>query len=464
MKTGISYPPPRIPHYTEGGIPMAYPPMALYAFALADSILQIDDRILGVSLATLYNVAAALPLYLFCKEIIEDKWEATVATILIVTAPAVYFWQVPTSGFVRGLGYFFLCLTIASSYIMFKNGEKKYIFASAIGFGGALLSHPTYSMLSGIWVLTIYLAVDRSIKGLWHGIAVAAGGLIISSPWLVTVLSYHGVEPFMHASGTHAKLGINGPIEFFHILRSTLGISHNGGFMYPSSSALYSSTIGMLYLLTQKRYTIPAMYGALLVTLGAVPRFMGILQGVATAVFLFEVLMPRIKKSELSVSKRAFNLGVSIILILALLSGMLFASGTLGNVSSTANEPPSGYISDEMREAWTWMRTQTTTNASFVVLGLTEDATAASERTVLNVPWGAEWVGEYERLGSARDEFRSCSSSRCVRKKMQKYSMNPDYVYLRKESKRVDSFESNSHFQIVFSNNKIAIYEYKESD
>ncbi len=101
--------PMSIPHYGPGGIPLVYPPFAMYPFALAIKMgvpIWFYLRIVPA----IFTLLAIIPFYYFTLELIDSKGAAIVAAVLAITVPAVYYTHVWSAGVVRALA---LCFCLA---------------------------------------------------------------------------------------------------------------------------------------------------------------------------------------------------------------------------------------------------------------------------------------------------------------------------------------------------------------
>jgi len=112
--------PPRIPGYTAGGIPFAYPPLAFYVLAVLVDGVGVDPIAVARFLPGLLVIACLLPYYGIASELTASSRVATLATLLFATAPAVLKWHVSAGGVVRALAFLFALASVYAGVRLFK--------------------------------------------------------------------------------------------------------------------------------------------------------------------------------------------------------------------------------------------------------------------------------------------------------------------------------------------------------
>src|SRR4249919_2502869 len=85
--------PMSIPHYGPGGIPLIYPPLAMYMFALV-SRLGVSPWLYLRFAPAIFSLLALIAFYFFAAEVVESKVAGMAAVILVITQPAVYYTHV----------------------------------------------------------------------------------------------------------------------------------------------------------------------------------------------------------------------------------------------------------------------------------------------------------------------------------------------------------------------------------
>jgi len=107
--------PMSIPHYGPAGIPLVYPPLGMYVFALAIK-LGIPIWFYLRVIPAIFTLLSIIPLYYLTLELVESKVASILAVVFVITAPAVYYTHVWAAGLVRALALFF-CLAGLFFYV-----------------------------------------------------------------------------------------------------------------------------------------------------------------------------------------------------------------------------------------------------------------------------------------------------------------------------------------------------------
>ena len=469
--------PRRIPYYTAGGVPYAYPPLMFYVLAVALD-LGADPFALARVLPGLVTVAALVPFYYLARAVLRSPVQAGVATLLLAVTPSGLQWHVASGGVVRAPAFLFALGTCHAGWRLFADGDRRWLVPAIGLFAATVLTHPVYAMFVGVSYLVFYAAVDRSPRGLAFGLTVAAGGALLSAPWWLTITARHGLEIFSAAAGTHE--GIGG------------GISRLvGSFLLPlltldGDLPLYFLTFGgCVVLLTRRRYVLPIWILAVGYALRQ-PRFLFVPGAMAGAVLLVDVLAPWIHQSldavgEREALPRVAPATVGRMALAALAITTLLTAGwvTVSPVTGPELVPPADdqryaatplppmYAVEDDVAAMAWIETNTPPDARFVVLGdAAEWFPYVTHRTMVLSPWGAEWEGPdaFRRHRDQYDTMAACRTATCVTNGLREENLDPDYLYLQTghytvrrmphyrgpETKR--SFVESNRYEVVFEN------------
>ncbi|WP_135664240.1 ArnT family glycosyltransferase [Halorhabdus rudnickae] len=450
--------PETIPHFTEGGIPFAYPPLGFYFIALVHDITGMEYLSATIFLSFVWNGVLGLLIYKIAQELFDDKIESIVATVLATTAPAIFWYMAIPGGAVRGLGYCFFLATVFFGLCLYSDFDRRWLIGATVSFGLAVLSHPLCGYAAGLWFLTIYLTKDRSISGLVHGTIVAVGGVSIASVWWGTVLLHTGIDPFLAGltSGSRVSLSLDSVIKF---IRFAIKVPTLEQTQYASTVAFYSGSLGGLYLLARRKMFLPVVFVVSWFTTGA-ERFVYLAEILMAVSFLYEGVLPMLQSKATSqewgqIVKRG---ALVAIILLSVLSGVMYASNQYTRVyDGDTTLMTSGWNADDQQAA-NWIHENTPEQSTFIAIGAaSEKLPFYAERTVLNVPWGAEFDPnqDFQALRLFSHDLSKSSNFDDIVKKSIQHGFDADYYYIPKIMVNQSTVNKMDGYEVVFRNNGI---------
>jgi len=455
--------PQLIPHYTSGGLPFAYPPLSFYLLAAVQDLTGISFKTSALGLALVYNVGWAVTGYWFAYELFQSRRQAAVAGILMSSTPAIFYTHLGAYGAVRSLAFLTMIAGFAAGVRIFKNQDKRWIAVGACFFALTILSHPLYAFWFGVTYLVMFAAFSRTANGLIAGCGVAVGGLALTAPWWGWVAVQHGPHVFVGAMGTHGGVAGNGfPVKSLAKIWTLKELK------FAPLTLWYLMPLGVAYLVAQKRFFLPIWLA--IVALGAWRhRITVLIEALIATPLLVNGLIPAIERvaTSRSYGRRIGELTLAGILIAGVLSGVLFSSTIAGAVFPGTPVPASSFDGPQ-EEAAAWMQTETPPDATFVAIapvGTNEKLPYKSQRTLLVMPWGAEWNGDgaYMEHQTTIHSLRSCGGVKCVENIFAKKGISPDHLYLDKGSIEVASFRASDQYRAAFENSEVAIFRRQQT-
>ncbi|MFB6107566.1 MAG: hypothetical protein ABEJ82_01840 [Haloplanus sp.] len=467
----------RVPFYTAGGVPFAYPPLAFYALAVA---LDLGAAPLALArlVPGLVALAALVPYYALAREVLESPARAGTATALLAITPAALQWHVAAGGLVRAPAFLFALGTCYAGWRLFAAGDRRWLPPAVALFAATVLTHPVYATFAGVSCLAIYAAVDRSPRGVAFGAVVVAGGAVLSAPWWALVLVRHGPGVFAGAAGTHAGLGGGLARLGASFLAPLVALDGDLPFYLLAFG-------GALALLGRRRALLPLW---LLVVGYALrqPRFLFVPGSMAAAVLVVDVLAPRARTALARVHGRGRGASVSsatagTAVLVALVASVLVVGSVaaLAPAAGPRHVPPPDderyaatplppmYVVGGDRAALAWVRANTDHGSRFVVLGdAAEWFPLLSRRPLLVSPWGAEWAGPaaFRRHRDLYDALAACPTADCVTRGLRDAGVDPQYLYVQTGHYTVrrtphyrgaaarQSFAASPRYEVVFAN------------
>jgi hypothetical protein len=439
--------PASVPHYGPEGVPLAYPPLAFYALAV---LRDLGAPVFGTALVVppLVTVAALVPLYLLGRDIVGDRRAGTAAAVLVAVNPQALEWHVSAGGLVRAPAFLFALCGAYAALRIFRDADREWIPVGLLAVLAVGLTHPTYAIFTVATYLVFWAGYDRSLSGLGSGAAVGFGALALATPWLLTVVSAHGMGVFSGAAGTHG--GIGGGL---YRLR-----------MWGPTFAVVPVLAGVGLLATRRRAL--GLWTVAVWLLFAQPRFAYVVGSITVVAALVEL--------DARVDLRRAKTAVPRVAVAALL--VVSAVG-LGGITYEFAGPEDGttpeFVDRSDVAAMEWADESTQPTATFVVFGdAAEWFPVVANRTILVSPWGAEWRGP-DTYGPHLQAFREgshCDTVSCAERTMDSVGADPDYVYLprdgytvrggyrRADGSLVESFENDSSYERVFRNDGVAVF------
>ena len=188
--------------YNQIDIPYAYPPLAFYLLGGLHKLTGISVISLLLYIPALLSILT-IPVCYSLTEIFftEDKFSRALATYIFATLPRSFEWLVMGGGITRVLGFLFALLALLYFYRDLQSNKITVnLFAAAFFAGLTVLSHPVAVLFLGfsMIVVGIYCWPINLFKAGILGFLT----LLVVSPWLVSVLSNHGLATYLGASNT----------------------------------------------------------------------------------------------------------------------------------------------------------------------------------------------------------------------------------------------------------------------
>ncbi len=193
---------PAYTSYNSAQIPFAYPPLAFY---LAGFITDITGwpllEVLRV-LPALFSIATIPAFFLLSRAVLRSWTQATFAVFAFALLPRTFVWFIMGGGLTRAPGLFFAVLMLHQSYLLYTRRETRFVLSTALLGGATVLSHAEAAWFAVYSAVLLFLFFGRNLKGLIHSFLVMLGVLLITAPWWLTVVRFHGIAPFLGAAGS----------------------------------------------------------------------------------------------------------------------------------------------------------------------------------------------------------------------------------------------------------------------
>lgn len=468
------YVPPLYTTYNNLNIPFVYPPLGFYLGAVVSDLLNLSTPLVVIQwLPGIINALCIPAFYLLAKEVMGDKLQSAISTLVFSLIPHMTAWFSMGGGLTRALGAFFMLLALTHIHRVLAKESKKDIWGAIIFSSLTILSHteaPIYTIAIAIY---IWLMKSRSLKGLLYGLLIAIGVLVLTSPWYGWIIYQHGFAPLISASqtGFHSIGSILNLINIDFVTRETyldlLGVL---------------SILGMAILVVKRNFFIPGM---LLVIYFSQPRSAHTIGNIplamAAGIFISEILIPAITKIQESGNKQNSKIRLGLASFLILLIPYLMSNSIYYGLRLSEMR-----VSKGGRNAMQWVANNTPKDSEFLVItgepsgfcdSTSEWFPALTNRQSLATLQGNEWLqGEnFREVAGNIQNLQGCSKKglECLIQEADHFNPNFDYLYITLNTPTTNcnltdasdltrglilDLENSTQFQAVFRSDDVVIF------
>jgi hypothetical protein len=330
-----------------------------------------------------------------------------------------------------------------------------------------VLSHPEMALYSAWTSFLFMLFFARNRTGLLHSVIVAAGVLILSAPWWLTEIGYHGFTPFVAAFMT----GEQSLTLIFALLFT--------GFGFIEQSLLgVIALLGAVKRIAEGKYLLPVWLITLfIVDLRSAQTFAVVVVALLVAVALDEALLPMLRRTTSTSSQttslalpRRSSRAARAIFALLIFTWSLF----------TALSVPIPVLAKDERDAMTWVSQNIPPQSTFVIIsGLTwyEDAVSewfpiVANHNSLETVQGYEWLPHqaFQKQQEQHKDLQDCASEglECLTKWSHDTGVKFSYIYIsterNKNSALQNALAASPDFTLVYNGPGAVIFQNRLAD
>jgi hypothetical protein len=461
---------PATTSYNGLDLPYAYPPLGIYLASLLADVGRIPLLEVFLWLPPFLSLLAIPAFYLFARALLADKLRASLAALFFALTPGSYDWHLMGGGVTRALGFLFLLLAAFSVLRFFKEANYRLLPPAILLCSLAVLSHPEVGLQTAGVCAILWLFLGRTRRGALGAFLISLGVTFLTAPWWGTVLSQHGLAPFLSALQTGQHTTINWPYLFFGLFRSDEFIP----------LLLFLRLAGLVYAIWKREY--------LLLSLLLVPALLDPRSAASIALLAFSLmsalgfldLLPTTKKlygGELR-PVLTYRLGAGTLLLVAFVlfveCGLL--NFRLVNTTLTADERSvMGWLADNIppHQNFLLVTGKTYSMSDPVQEWFPVFTGQHSQSTLQGLEWtlGAEFTDRLNDLAA----LQACDDFACVEKFAARTGLPYDDIWVSiptirtnpEQSARgnqlADSIQSSGQFSVVFdellSSERIVIFE-----
>ncbi|OGO41811.1 MAG: hypothetical protein A2W36_06575 [Chloroflexi bacterium RBG_16_58_14] len=459
--------PARIPFYTEGGIPFAYPPLPFYVQAALLQVFSSSTYAIANLLPPLTAIVALLCFFLLVRALKLQPLTGTIALAAFATLPSAYYEQWESAGLAEAFGSLALVLFGTALAKVYHSEKPVYYGLTGLALGISVLASPGSAAAAALMfvlftAIKLFTTKEHRFAAVVRFTVAGVIGVLVASPYLVSVIQYHGAGLFWNILRTESSSPMNN-----HPFPGWLSPIFN----FNASGALYPfiwdfiAFSGLIWAVFRRQWWLPLWYLAMFMVpregwwTASIPASLLVGFGVTEIWFPFTLAAGK----GLSLIERA-------IIYPAL--AILFCAYALINVKAIISQDiVKGYDREhwvDTIEAAEWVKTSTPADSRFIVMierEAMEWTPYLMQRTVLNTPYGAEWEpDELRKISALGDDLGDCSNLPCIRQAVTKFTSQPNwYGFLRKRGmgglsnpERVQE----AGFELIWENREVVIVRF----
>lgn len=430
--------------YNASDIPFAYPPLGIYVAALIDDFTPISLLTVFRFLPLIVNSLMLVAFFAFARRMLDSRAAVVMAVFVFGLLPATMQWMIMGGGVTRSFGFLFVVLAIWQIHAMYTSDKLWRVPVVMVLASLVVLSHIEMAWFTAFVSALLFVAYGRSRRGVIASVVVAAGTLLLTSPWWGTVLHQHGTAPFV--ASLHSGVAWRDPIYLLIRFDATAEP------LFALVGAL--GLLGIFACIARRQYLLPCwVLAAAILDPRSFPASASMPLALLTAISVHDVLLPLIsERTGLSLLAYGIAGATPRRAAPAWLAGGALALGACYLVLSALINSPAlltGMKPDE-RDAMHWVATNTAPESRFAVLsadGWSKDRTSewfpvlAGRKSIATVQ-GTEWLsnGGFGQQHEDALALQKCANltSACLDAWSVKTHKPFDYVYMTKIPPRVD--------------------------
>lgn len=464
---------PAYTSYNSAQIPFAYPPLSFY---IAGFISDITRWPLLDVIRLLPPIVSALTIpafFLLSRAILQSWTQSIFATFAFAMLPRTFLWFIMGGGLPRAPGFFFAILMLYQAYLLYTRRETRFVFSTVLLASATVLTHAETTWFAVYSAVLLFIFYGRDRKGVVNSLLVAVGVLALTAPWWTTVVSHHGLSPFLWAagSGTQDRYGLwllktfNFTDEPYLPLFAMLGLL--GIFVGLAERKFFLPVwLLVIFFINPRNPDTPAMLPLAMLVGVAMDRLIlpGILRVGATnhaGVAGGQPPVERNNAGRMHPVSRMLPLVVPV-LMLGYFLGYAFKSAW----TVASDSPALKVLSREERDAMRWVSVNTAETSTFLVLRSSkwfgEDPTSEwfpvlAQRVSLATVQGYEWLPNLQFHGRQQPfrALQACAKSdtSCLAQWMARSGTAASHVHL--STGCCESLERS----LRFSPNYVIVYD-----
>jgi hypothetical protein len=187
-------------------LPFAYPPGAFYLAGVLGAMgLDLDGVFRWLPL--LASAAVVPAVFLLGRELLRSDLGGLVAALAYALAPASWVWLIQGGGISRSPGLLLAAVTLWLLVRLVREPGPKLAVAAGVLAGLTVLVHPGAAVFTAVSAVLLLLFEGRTRpSAAWSGAALAVA-VAVAAPWLLVVVSRHGLAVLTDVPSNGPDLG-----------------------------------------------------------------------------------------------------------------------------------------------------------------------------------------------------------------------------------------------------------------
>ncbi len=460
---------PQYTTYNQALLPFAYPPLGFYLTALLKSYSSFSLISLLRFIPLIVSILTLPAFYLLAKELLQERLMAGLSLLFFALVPRAFEWFLMGGGITRAMGFLFAILSMASIWRLYGDNGTWFTVTRVIIFSSlTVLSHPEtalYVVYSAI-IFLLYKGISK--EKIIKSVLVAVFVLLIISPWLYSVIEYHGLNPFIDGSSTGQKLWF----EIKNLVTLKFGFE-NGEFL-----TIYS-VFALVAVITRRDKLTYTLFGMLVLGYVLFPRsgpnLLTIQVSLLAAVGFVELLQSTTGevKKERGLYRNLVNYPKNKWILMFMMVYLFFGAFSYKYVYGKGQL----HLTNEITETFSWIEDNTDPDDLFLIYPSTMDDRfwwndylaewfpALTDRISVTTVQGYEWVPEeFSQRIISYGHLRDCEEIGpiCIDKWEEMNQAYVDYLIFDLADGRPDfqnSFENDSRYKLLFIGQRLAVFQ-----
>ncbi len=415
-------------------VPFAYPPIGFYLAGFVAHLTRLPLLDIFQWMPSVISTLTIPAFYLLADSVLHSRVKASLSMLMFALLPRATSWFIMGGGITRSLGMLFLILSLYGLCGLFQSGSKRFLGISISFAALVVLTHPEAALHAVATSVLLWFFLSRSKPGVRSALLVALGVLLLIAPWLLIIISRHGLAVFWSAIQT----GLYSSIMLLPGILVLFGEEQLVGLI----SAL--ALLGLLVQVGKRQFLLPAwLLLPWLVEPRAADASSMLSLCMLAALALTEVVLPGLS----ALAGRAPDAGhlpehVMRTPILWLSIGALVAySGVSGILYDGAY--PAHSVSATDRSAMQWIRQNIAADSRFLILtgnlkpfsdGVAEWFPVLAISRSLNTVQGYEWLdgAHFAQRLVRSSQLQTCLQQdvACIEDWAEAAKQGFEYVYL----------------------------------
>jgi len=444
-----------IPHYSDGGIPFAYPPLPFYVEAILIDTLPISKFIIANLLPPIIAILS-LPLFFLLTGRLDLEFRVRLAALIAyATMPSAFLDIIESAGLSEafgGLSIIFLAIVVLSKRRM---DPKLRAIQTGLVWSLCVLASPGGAYASAFMIPALIIveyrknpegkqSLHQSIQFL---IIAGAVALTLSCPYWLTVIRRHGIDIFtnsitaQHGSFFTWASNITTALLRFNISKAYFSVFIDGLIL-----------AGAAWAILHRKWVVVVLFLCFVF----VPREGAWLVSIPASVFAGIAMVKVHDLSGIYYGKRGVMIataGLGIILLLNAATSLVLFRAEQSDVDW-----------GEIVEAGQWVDEHLPSDSALLVIAddsVREWIPHLARRTVLNVWQGLEWKPTEQKIvGEFNDTLSDCQDLKCI---ISQFSPLPNdqntYLFLdcNQLTEPLDLSDDIAQFSEIWKNENVII-------